>query len=438
VARNKAIRFALRWAALTLLGWLAYVLLRALWTMIDLGAQPYDWLWYLVLIGAGIGLPACLLWRRPCGASIRRMSIVAYVAFLIAAIVGYYGFGQVTHLDLGNAAPVRISFWTGMDFRHAPETLLKDLSDAGGRVYYGAGGYYPLEGDRREALAASIRRLAEFGVEVYLATPSGDNFLSVPVHQEWIASTQAAAAFVRREGLLNVRGFIGDAEPPLGLAPDILGAERAEFDRAVTAYRDAMATIRRDAPGLEIGVTAVWAHYVDRLDGDADLAVLMRSPVDPPGEWDFVNLMTYSSYFAPEQRAYSVYLLERAMARLYPAERVSHLIGLVGGGMPGEPLLDFDGLVRDARLSRALGVREAGVFQLDGALAAFGPDFVRRLSEAVNDPPNGTRVAVPFSRPISLAFFGIAAADAMLDILGSRAGLLIAWSIVSGWLARRG
>jgi len=68
------------------------------------------------------------------------------------------------------------------------------------------------------------------------------------------------------------------------------------------------------------------------------------------------------------------------------------LIGLVGKGMPGEPLLDFDDLVRDARLSRALGVHEIAVFQLDWALQVFGEDFVRRLTAAVNGPQSDVTV----------------------------------------------
>jgi len=113
---------------------------------------------------------------------------------------------------------------------------------------------------------------------------------------------------------------------------------------------------------------------------------------------------------------------------------VSYLIGLVGGGMPGEPLLDFDELVRDARLSRALGVREIAVFQLDGALRVFGDDFVRRLTAAVNSSQPGAAVAVPFSRPASLLFYATAAADALLDVRGP---LGWAWIALSGMIAFR-
>jgi hypothetical protein len=40
-------RIVLRWLSLTLAGWLAYVLLRALWTIIVLGAPLHDWQWYV-------------------------------------------------------------------------------------------------------------------------------------------------------------------------------------------------------------------------------------------------------------------------------------------------------------------------------------------------------------------------------------------------------
>ena len=47
------------------------------------------------------------------------------------------------------------------------------------------------------------------------------------------------------------------------------------------------------------------------------LALLMRSPVNPPGNWGFVNLMAYSSYYPPNWRDYYVYLHETAMIRVY-------------------------------------------------------------------------------------------------------------------------
>lgn len=161
----------------------------------------------------------------------------------------------------------------------------------------------------------------------------------------------------------------------------------------------------------------------------------MRSPMDPPGGWDFVNLMTYSSYIPSDWRAYYVYLHEQAMAKLYPRDRVSHLIGLVGEGMPGEPLMGFDDLVRDARISRALGVREVVVFQLDGALKVFGEDFVRRLVGAVNSPD--AVINVQFSRPVSIMFYATALADALLDVHGPRVWLWVTWIVLSGVIARR-
>jgi hypothetical protein len=316
-----------------------------------------------------------------------------------------------------------------------PDTVLDDLRSAGGRIYFGAGGYYPLETDRGQALAASLRRLADYGIEVILATPAGDDFLSVPVYRDWIAGTQAAARFVQREQLSNARGFIGDAEPPFHSPIDWAGAFRGEFDDAVAGLRSLIDAIHRANPRMQIGVTALWNQFVDRLDGDPDLAMIMRSPVDPPGGWDFVNLMTYSSYLPADWRPYFVYVYERAMARLYPADRVSHLIGLVGGGMPGEPLLDFEELVRDARLSRALAVREIVVFQLDGALQVLGDDFVRRLVDAVNRLPSDITLRVPFSRPVSLHFYAIAVADALLDVRGSRGWLWGGWLALSALIA---
>ena len=431
-------RFVVRWIALAITGWLAYGLLRGLSAIVWLGVPPFDWVWYATIIPLIVVPPVYLLWRltEPRSFVVRvksPLNLVLFGILIVAAIIGYNGFGQVVVLPLDEAKPIPIAFWTGADFTRVPDSILEDIRAAGGRVYFGAGGYYPFDGERGLTMAASLRRLADYSIDAYLATPAGDDFLSVPVYRDWITSTRRAAVFVQRHGLSNVRGFIGDAEPPFHSPMDFLGAQRAEFERAVSDLRALIESVQREY-GLRIGVTSTWAQFVDTADGDADLSIVVRSPVDPPGGWDFVNLMTYSSYFPPDWRPYTVYLLERSMARLYPSGDVSYLIGLVGGGMPGEPLLDFDELVRDARLSRALGVREIAVFQLDGALRVFGDDFVRRLTAAVNSSQPGAAVAVPFSRPASLLFYATAAADALLDVRGP---LGWAWIALSGMIAFR-
>ena len=420
-----------RWAALTLVGWLAYALLRALWTIIYLGAPLYDWQWYLPVIALLVGLPIYLALRLPH----TRLAWLALIGLLAWAGIGYNGFGQVVYLQPGRAAPVPISFWSFLDFSSMPEAVLQDLQAAGGRIYLVAG-EAPFEGERGQRLGTGLQRLAQYNVEVFFV-PAASNFLSVPVNREWIENAHRLAADIQREGLTNVRGLIGDAEPPSKMSMDILGLEQVDFFQAVSGLRDLIATLHREYPGLQVGVTATTAHYLDGFDGDADLSVMMRSPMDPPGGWDYINVMTYSSYFPPTWRAYYVYTVERAMARRYPTAQVSHLIGLVGMGMPGEPLLGFDDLVRDARLSRALGVREIAVFQLDWALQVFGEDFVQRLITAVNELQSDVTVAVPFSRPVSAMFYGLAAADALLDARGWWGLLGLAWAILSGVIVRR-
>lgn len=420
-----------RWAVLTLAGWLAYALLRALWTIIYLGAPLYDWQWYLPVIALLVGLPIYLAGQLPR----TRLALLTLVGLLAWIGVGYSGLGQVVYLQPGRAAPIPISFWSFSDFYSMPEAVLQDLQAAGGRIYLVAG-ETPFEGERGQILGTGLRRLTKYKVEVFLV-PAASNFLSVPVNREWIANAYNLATDIQREGLTNVRGLIGDAEPPSNMPMDILGNEQADFYQAVFDLRDLIATVHREYPGLQVGVTATGPHYLDGLDGDPDLSIAMRSPVDPPGGWDYINVMSYSSYFPPAWRAYYVYLAERAMARRYPTTQVSHLIGLVGAGMPGEPLLDFDDLVRDARLSRALGVHEIAVFQLDWALQVFGEDFVRRLTAAVNGPQSDVTVAVPFSRPVSAMFYGVAAADTLLDARGWRGLFWLAWAVLSGAIVRR-
>ena len=417
-----------RWLVLVLAGWLGYALLRGLWAIIYLGAPVYDWLWYLPVTVLLVGVPVCLALRL----FRQRWALILLGGALILALVGYNGLGQAVHLRPGRAAAVPISFWAFSDFRLASPALLQDLEASGGRIYLHFGDY-PVNQERSLALIERLRPLDGYKIEVYLGPPAPE-FLSTLSYHEWSDSALALADLAKREGLTHVRGLIGDVEPPLNKPMDVFGVERARFDQAVLGLRDLIDEVHHEYPDLRIGVTATGAHYLDQLDGDSDLAVAMRSPLDPPGGWDFLNVMTYSSYFPPDWRAYYVYLVERGTARLEPNGQVSHLIGLVGGGFPWEPLLDFDDLVRDARLSRALGVREIVVFQLDGALQQFGPDFVRRLTSAVNAP--GPDLVVPFARPASMLVYGAAVADALLDVRGPLGWLWIVWAIVCALTAR--
>jgi hypothetical protein len=427
--------FGLIWLAVIILGWLIYALVRGLAAIIYLDVQFYDWQWYVPLIVLLISVPLYLLWSRLHHGKLRitRVAAVVFATLILWIVIGYSGFDRSATLILADRAPVPISFWAFSDFRQTPEAILKDIQAARGTIYLDAG-TRPFEEEGRVAFVAAMRRLADYGIPVYWAAPA-PNFLSAPVAAEWTANVRRAAELVTQENLSAVRGFIGDAEPPFNEPLDWLGSQRNEFESAVTSYREVQTDLRHNDPDLRLGVTAMWAHFVDVLDGDADLTIIMRSPLDPPGEWDFVNLMTYSSYYPESWRPYYVYVLERAMGQLYPAERVSHLLGLVGGGMPGEPVMSFEELVRDARISRALGVREIAVFQLDGALQVFGDDFVRRLNEAVNGEGSIEPVSVPFSRPVSILFYGIAVADSLLDAVDSRMWLLVLWIGVSGILA---
>lgn len=417
------------WLALTLTGWLAYVLARALWTTIALGTPFFDWQWYLACLLFVLSLPARVLFRLR-----RNRAINITLAVLVVWLtLGYTGFGSVLRLRVESFPAVPISFWAFSDFRQTPESVLSDLRAAGGVIYLNVPDR-PFDGERGQALADGLRRLSAHQIDVYLA-PAASNFLSAPTRHEWIENVWAAAEFVEREGLTNVRGVIGDAEHPLHVPFDVLGLDGAEIKATRGDLKMMLAELPQHYPDFRIGVTSNWPQFVDAVDGDDDLAVTLRSPVDPPGGWAFANLMTYSSYLPKHWRAYYVYLLETQMARRYPDAEVSHLIGLVGFGFPWEPLLDFNDLVRDARLSRALGVREIAVFQLDGALQVFGDDFVRRLIELVNCA-SCAPVLVPFSRPASLVIYGIAVADAVLDVRGWGGVLWLAWVVVCYAIAK--
>jgi hypothetical protein len=426
-AAGHVLPFVGRWLLLALVGALLYPFARALGTYIYLGAPFFDWQWYVAIIIAlaiaalrlmGIRFHRTLLW-------------LARGVLLIWLVVGFAGFWQTIRLYPAQAPTLPISYWGNIKLLDLPETVLEDLRTTHGALYITAG-EYAFTGDGKRSLFNGLQRLAEHDVDVYLAVV-GSNFLSVPVHDEWATLVHSATTALREENPGNVRGLIGDAELPKNTALDLLGRDRASFFAAVADLGELLRSIHTDYPGQRLGVTAVWPLYLDKMDGDADLSIACRSSVDPPGNWDLLNSMTYSSYYSPTERAYYVYLVEQALARLYPDQQPSHLLGLIDQGMPGEPIIGFDDLVHDARLSRALGVPEIIVFKLsDRVLQEYGPHIVRQLDTAVNEIPADLVVEVPFSRASSILVFGTLFVDTVLDVLGWRVLLLIGWMIASG------
>lgn len=420
-----ALKSIYRWIVLVIFGWFDYGLLLALAAIIQFGVAWYDWLWYVSLIVFVSLTPIYLLQMIRSG---KRIILLTIILSLFVLIVDWNGLGQTEKLSTFGTAPISISFWAEYPIADQPDFVLRDIQATQGRLFLGVGGDIT-DVDHRREVASALHKLDEFGIDVYLAVPAGNNFLSAPVYREWIANVRRAIEFLRDEQFDNVRGVIGDVEPPVGYALDVSAVDRMIFFDMVEGFRNLIDEVHRADPDLEIGATAMWMHYADALDGDADLSVLFRSTVDPPGGWDFINLMTYSSYLPSEQQLYYVYLSERAMVVLYPDEDVSHLIGLIGTGLPGEPLADFENVARDARLSRALGVSEVAVFHLNGALDLWGDDFIARLNDAVNR--EDVILDVPFSREVSLSFFGVRVLDALLDVRGDRAWLFIVLAIAA-------
>ncbi|MFN8594925.1 MAG: hypothetical protein U0559_01890 [Anaerolineae bacterium] len=158
-------------------------------------------------------------------------------------------------------------------------------------------------------------------------------------------------------------------ESPLNMPLDWLGRDRSNFDRMINQLRDSLERIHRQFPNLQIGVTAMWPQFARWAGWRYRSGDGAAQSVDPPGNWDFINLMTYSSYYPADWRSYYIYVHETALTRLYPAIRRSHLIGLVGAGFPGEPLLNSM-IWCGCLAGRALGVQEIVIFQMTDALQA--------------------------------------------------------------------
>lgn len=419
-----------RWLVLSLAGYLVYALGRAFIGILSLGFPWYDWQWYLPVIGLVLLPTIFAVWRFPAPKPFFT-SIAILLTWLLA---GYNGFGQTIRLDASNATPTPISFWSNIEITDASDELLNDIHDAGGYLYINVDTGL-LFGDGQQRLVNGLKRLAGHGIQVYLNILASD-YLSVPVAEEWINRARQTAEIVRRENLENVRGLLGDAEAPYQYPKDYWNTDSRAFETTVARMGRFLGEARVRNPDLQIGVTASGPQFLDGLDSDTDLARILRSPVDPPGGWAFLNMMTYSSYLPDEWQPYFMYVSEYGLMRRYPGQRLSYLIGLVGS--PSEPEHNFDELVRDARISRALGAKEIVIFRLDGALKEYGDDFVRELTKQVKGNEVRAPIEITFSRPVSLLVYGLLLGDALLDIRGSRVLLLVGWMVVSGLLIRWG
>lgn len=431
-SRKSLIWVFLRCLAWTFLGWLLYALARALWSFVVLGAPLFDWQEYLAIVVFLVSVLVYSAWRPP-----RPRLLLGLLGLLLAwTVLGWCGFGQIIEITPISGGSTPISFWAGLPIIQAPESVLEDLRATGGQLYLSVG-KREVAGENTLTLVDGLRRLAGYDIPVYLAVRASD-YLSIPVHDEWIANVREAAEMVRREQLTGVHGLLGDAERPKNTSIQIMETDRAALAEMERDMQGASEWMRRESPGLTLGVTALWMTYLDRADGDPDWALAERSTVGNPAYWDWTNVMAYSSYIPSADRAYYLYLVAQTIAHLDLNRQPSYLIGLASPGNPGEPVLTFDELVRDAQISRAMGVQEIVVYKLDDRmLQSFGPDFVRRLNSAVNEPASGQALQVPFSRYASLSVYGLLVIDAVLDVGGwGRIGL-VGWMVLSGWVAWR-
>jgi hypothetical protein len=248
--RKRILSLAARWLALSLIGWFVYGLTRALWVFVRLGAPAFDWSWYLAVILLLLLLGAHLVWRRPRSS----LTLPILAGLLVWAVVAYFGFWQRIRLRPSGAPPIPISFWAQRDVVEAPEAVLEDLREAGGWLYITAGGR-SFDGEAGSALLEGLQRLAEHEIDVCLTVVASD-YLSVPVHEKWIANVRRVAAVVKGENLSNVRALIGDAEQPKDTPMDIWGADRVAFSRAGQNLAGLIRWMEEEHPDLPVGVTA--------------------------------------------------------------------------------------------------------------------------------------------------------------------------------------
>lgn len=411
-----------RWLAFFLVGGVVYVGGIALWATIQIGAPLFDWLWYvpLLLLPVLFLLSYCFRFSR------NRILKRVYIIFFVWLLIGYSSLMPTQTLSLAETPPLPLSFWFSGRIEQLPPGLLDDLADAQSTLIIRVP--LPLTVEDQEYLVNLVNQLAAHQIPVVFFVPASD-FLSLPVYEDWLVSVEETAVFLQSAQLPNVRGVLGDAELPRVGRYTFPATTSAALQTAGGEMGIFLQEFHEVNPHLPIGVTASWPLFADQLDGDSDLAAFYQTAVDPPGNWGFVSVMNYTSYYPTSWRPYLLARIVWGMERLYPEQQPIHLIGIVGGGFPWEPVLEFEEVVADARLSRALGVPEVVVFQLKGALDKHGDDFVERLYTAVNET-DGT-VTLPFSRPASLWLFGTAVLDALFDLVMGPLWLALFWAVIS-------
>ena len=405
---------------------LILALTRALFIFVSLGAPIYDWQWYIGIICILI-LILLRVFRILHGF---KLFIIILSILILWIVPGYFGFWRKRHLDLTDSPHLRISYWTGSGIIRTSNRILGDLNATSSTLYISIG-RNEFDGEYTNSLVKGIRRIAGYNVPVYLC-PRASDFVSLPVYGEWAENVRSAVQLVRRENLQNVHGIIGDVEKPY-ISPWGFFAPRSdELSDMISSQEKLIRYIQREHSDLEIGITAFIWLYLDDCDEDADLSGILKTTANPLQEWDFINVMTYSSFFPSSWRPYFVYLVEKVISNQLPQKRTSYLIGLIGKAGVGEPLMEPGDIVRDARIIRATGAEEVIVYQLIPAVQRYGDDFVKNIYGRVNNSI-GKEVIVPFSRPVSLMVYGILLADVILALLSYKG--IIVLLLLMAWMA---
>lgn len=305
------------------LGCLIYSCVRGLQTYISIGAPFVDWSWYLLIIAALVWL-LLRMGFRAVGDKLWLGGLAVLFAFLA---IGFGAFGYHFALPMAQSPNPPITFWAAADVNYFSNTVLDDVKNAGGILYIAIDSATFKEPSTPKEFVGQINLATEQGIQIVLLPPVSD-FLSAPVHEEWITNTQLAMTFAR-ENNLPITGFIADAEPPLNKSWDVFGFGASEVKRAEQNTRHFLESAQSTVPQFKQEVTSIFPLFADGFDDDNDLAILLQSPVDPPGNWSLLNLQAYTSYMPEESRTYYLWLAHAGDANAISkqANKLSHRSG---------------------------------------------------------------------------------------------------------------
>jgi len=212
--------------------------------------------------------------------------------------------------------------------------------------------------------------------------------------------------------LTNVIGFSFDLERQ----NDTCAHSKVLLNLAIDNLKKSIQIIRTSHPGYRIDVTGgIWMMF-DKLPLGGSFELYKQHALMSITDWDFYAWQLYrGNAVDPQSDPNSTDIFERiySSVKFLGANKTTPIFGMTGVGDYGPNncslnniSCNFQGLIRDCKIARALGVKEvqfytlcdAGVYKnvyYPSMFEAYGEDFLDVLNESVNGLENPEILIIP-------------------------------------------